>query len=175
MQKVHVSSGQLVNPGQALVTLSSESGQITIEAKVPVSIAKSASKLEPSFLTINSQKVEGYPDFISSEATDGQTYSVIFQIPDYLQNQLTNGEFISIKLATGQMNTSAAVSFVPLDSVYQTSTGAFIYLLKGDSAVSQKVTLGSVLGSDVEIEGLSKGDRVILNRNIVSGDKVKKI
>ncbi len=74
----------------------------------------------------------------------------------------------------GAPKTSAAVPFVPLDSVFQTQDQAYLFVAKNGKAVSRKVKLGSVLGRFVEIEsGLNNSDQVILDRNVIDGDSVK--
>ncbi len=173
IQKVHVSPGQLVSPGTPLITVYAPSGNVSVVAKVPANIAKSVSYLENSQLMIGGQKVVGTPDFISTEATDGNLYQIVFNIPDYLHQSLTNNQFIEVELPIEQ-TTSGAFPFVPLDSIFQTQESAYLYLAEGDRVVSRKVVLGQVIGSDVEIkEGLKSKDKVILNRNVLAGDKVR--
>jgi len=174
VQKIHVHIGQLVNPGAPLVTIYAPAGQVTVEAKVPAQVAHSISLIELSSLKIGNETITAIPDFVSSQATDGQLYSVFYQIPDLIKEKLTDKEFIAIDIPISQSSSSAAVIFVPLDSVYQTTSESFVYVKEEGKATSKKVSLGTVLGSDVEIlDGLKDGDQVILNRNVVAGDKVK--
>ena len=87
---------------------------------------------------------------------------------------MTNGSFIGIDLSIEGQSISGAFPYVPLDSVFQTQDTAYIYVADGDKAASRDVVLGEVIGSNVEIrEGLRGGDQVILNRNVLSGDKIQ--
>ncbi len=174
VQKVYVHVGQLVNPGTPLVTIYAPTGSVSVEAKVPAQIAHSISLIELSSLKIGNETLTATPDFVSSQATDGQLYSVVYHIPDLLKEKLTDKEFIAVDIPISQSSSSTAVVFVPLDSVYQTTSESFVYVKIGEKATSKKVSLGTVLDSDVEIlDGLKDGDQVILNRNVVAGDKVK--
>ena len=174
IQKIHVKFGSQVNPGNPLVTIYAPNGGVTIVTKVPANIAKKISRLSPSRLEIAGQEHWAVPEFISSESTDGNLYQVIFELPSELHTELTNGSFIKIDLSSEGQSISGAFPYVPLDSVFQTQDTAYIYVADGDKAASRDVVLGEVIGSNVEIrEGLRGGDQVILNRNVLSGDKIQ--
>jgi multidrug efflux pump subunit AcrA (membrane-fusion protein) len=171
VEKIHIVKGELINPGMNLVTIACEDRSVKVIAKVPGEVARSTTSLLDSILFIKEEKLFLAPDFISSEATDGQLYQIVYILPD-IASELTDGSFIKIELPIGQDNVSEF--FIPLDSVFQTQEETLVYIVEDDKAVSRKVTLGDVLGADVEIkEGLTAGDRVILNRNVIAGDKVK--
>lgn len=173
VQKIHVNVGQLVNPGTPLVTIYAPAGNVKAVLRVPSNIAKSVSLASVAHLWIGDQNVMSTPDFISTEATDGNLYQIIFNLPDYLQGNLTDGEFITVELPIGADTTSGAFPFVPLDSIFQTQDSAYLYVVDEDKAASRTVTLGEVIGGDVEIkDGLKSGDKVILNRNVLAEDKV---
>ena len=173
VQKVHVHIGEQVSPGTPLVTIYAPTGNVKVVTKIASNIAKQISKLEMAHLYIEGQDITGTPDFISTEVTDGKLYRVVFNIPDNLKKNLTDGEFISVELPISTNTTSEAFPFVPLDSVFQTQDSAYLYIAQGDRAVSRTVTLGEVIGTDVEIkDGLKKGDKVILNRNVLAEDRI---
>ena len=73
--------------------------------------------------------------------SDGNLYQIIFNLPDYLQGNLTDGEFITVELPIGADTTSGAFPFVPLDSVFQTQDSAYLYVVDEDKAASRTVTL----------------------------------
>ncbi len=174
VQKVNVHVGQSVTPGTSLMTIYSPKGSVTAVAKVPRTVAQTVSKLENSILLIGDEVVNEMPDFVSTQATDGQLYSIIYQIPANLEEKVTDLGFINVEIPLGQSDTNSVVPFIPLDSIFQTQEQAFVYVVQGDKADSKKVELGQVLGGDVEIKsGLSEGDQIILNRNIVAGDHIK--
>jgi membrane fusion protein len=175
IQKIHLVKGELVSPGNPLVTISCKQRSVEVVAKLPSQIAKQASMLTESLIFINGERVHLLPNFISTEATDGQLYQIVYQIPEEFQEHLTDSSFLNIELPVGDMK-SATQFFVPLDSVFQTQEETFVYIIQGEVAASKKITLGEVLGSDVEVlEGLDPSDKVILNRNVIAGDKVRVI
>ncbi len=173
VEKISVVKGDLVNPGNPLITISCSERDVRVVAKVPSQVAKQASLITESLLNIDGEKVYLLPDFVSTEATDGQLYQIIYTLPDYLINQSTNGSFIKVEVPIGEFN-SGVQFFIPLDSVFQTQESAYVYVISDNKAVSKKVTLGQVLGSDVEVlSGLNSGDVIILNRNVIAGEAVR--
>ncbi len=174
VERVHVRVGEAVNPGQTLVTISGIEGKIVLEAKVPAATAKNLSKLEASHINIKGQNIELMPAYVSSEATSGQLYSIIYHIPDEYQAFFTDGGFISISVPVGAPDTNSVVPFIPLDSIFQTQEESTVYVIENGTAASRKVTLGEVQGGFVSVlEGLNTNDEIILSRNVVEGDKVR--
>jgi hypothetical protein len=63
--------------------------------------------------------------------------------------------------------------FIPIDSVYQTEDSSYVFVVQNKKAVSKKIKLGAVTGRFVQVEsGLTSGNNIILERNIVTGDQV---
>lgn len=174
VEKVHVRVGESVSPGTTLVTISGVEGKIILDAKVPAATAKNLSKLENSTLQIKGQTIEIMPAYISSEATSGQLYSIIYHVPDEYQEFFTDGGFVSISIPVGKPDSNSIVPFLPLDSIFQTQDESTVYLVKDGKAESRKIQLGEVQGGFVAItEGIGADDEIILSRNVVEGDKVK--
>ncbi len=174
VQKIFVRPGQVVSPGTPLAVLSSSNSKaIKITVYVSKDIAGRISKLEPSTLNLGSTTLELNPTFVSTEAVNGNLYSVSFVIPDGYQTLLTDKEYITVGVPIGYAQTSVSDPYLPIDAIYQTPTENYIYIVKNGKAVSQKVTLGQIFGSFVEVQnGLKAGDKVITNRTIISGDHV---
>lgn len=174
VERVHVRLGEAVNPGQTLVTISGIEGKIILEAKVPSSTAKNLSKLEASQIIIKGQTIDLMPAYVSSEATNGQLYSVIYHVPDEYQTFFTDGGFVSVSIPVGAPDTNSVMPFIPLDSIFQTQEESTVYVIENGTAASKKIILGDVQGSYVSVlEGLTSNDEIILSRNVVEGDKVK--
>ncbi len=174
VQKVNVHVGQSVTPGTTLVVIYSQTGNVTAHAKVPQAIAQSISKIENSNLMFGDKNISETPTFVSTQTTDGQLYSVIYEIPEDLQDAVSNLGFIKVEIPVAASGTNSVIPYIPLDSVYQTQEAAYVYVAQGDKAQSKQVELGQVLGGNVEVKsGLSDGDQVILNRNVLSGDSIK--
>ncbi len=174
VEKVHVRAAQQVTPGTVLVTISSLGKSQTAVAYVPQNTAGSVSKLDLSYLTVDKQKFEVTPIYVSTEAVQGQLYAIIFPIPKEAQNLLTDKGFVDIEIPIGYSYTSAATPYIPLDSVHQTQDKAIVFVITNGQAEAKTVTLGQVQGNFIEItSGLNSNDTVIISRNIVSGDSVK--
>lgn len=174
VQKVHVVLGQAVNPGMPLVTLAGTNKNATVTATVPAETAKKISDIEDSVLHIGGQEYLALPDYISTEATDGLLNSVTFALPDEVYDKVSDGEYIKIEVPIGNADTLETLPYIPIDIVSQTQDGAYVYVLKNNQAESKKITLGDVVGSNVAVlSGLSNLDQVILDRNIIDGEKVK--
>lgn len=174
VERVHVRVGQSVNPGDTLVTISGVEGKIVLEAKVPAQTAKNLSKLENSEIFIKGQTVSLMPAYASTEATNGQLYSVIYHVPDEYQEFFTDGGFITISIPVGAPDTNSVVPFIPLDSIFQTQDESTVYISENGVAKSRKVQLGEVQGGYVSVlEGIGANDEIILSRNVVEGDAVK--
>jgi len=175
VEKVHVKLGQIVNPGTKLFTISGSDKLITATILTSKEIAQKASKIEPTVFYINNERVELTPTYISTEATNNLSYSIKYAIPAKYGNYLTDGQNLEIELAIGMPNTSAAIPFLPIDSIYQTENKAFVFVNNNNVAKNQEVELGGVHGRFVEIiSGLdSTSNQIILNRTVIEGDQIE--
>ena len=173
VDRVYVSIGQVVSPGTPLATISGSSQTLTAVAAVPGNIARNVSRLDSSFLVINATKIESSISYVSQEATEGQLYSIIFDIPSDFTSVISDKSFVEVEVPIGYSTTSTVDPYVPLDAIHQTQEAAFVFVITGDKAESREVSLGNVEGKFIEItSGLNNSDLVILDRSVVSGDKV---
>jgi len=173
VQRINVQSGQNVSSGTVIATIASSNLTTTAILRVPQQIAEKISRTEPTNFYINDKKILVVPSFISLVATDGQLFSVIYNLPDGITD-LTDSEYIKAEVPIGLANSTGADPYVPIDSIYESQNKATVYLLKENTANAKEVTIGEVFGEYVSvISGLHDGDQLILNRNIVAGDKVK--
>jgi len=73
-----------------------------------------------------------------------------------------------------EVQANSILPFVPIDSVYQSNFGSFLYVLENGRAMVREVKLGEVYGQFVMVkEGLLDSDLVILDRSVIEGDKIK--
>jgi membrane fusion protein, multidrug efflux system len=173
VERIHVRVGQTVAPGTPIATIKTNNTAVTAEALVPSEIAASVSRSEPSTITLQGKTYSVTPYFVSGVATQGQLYSVLYSLPEGLNGKVTDGAFTSVEIPLGY-STGDATPYIPLDAVYLTQSEAYVYVAQNGKAASKKVTLGDVYGKFVTVTGgLSDSDIVILNRNIVTGDRVK--
>jgi multidrug efflux pump subunit AcrA (membrane-fusion protein) len=175
VDRVFVKLGDSVNPGMPLANISGSSQHVKIVVNVPETVAKNISKFEPSTLQIGNSNVEMIKSYVSLDATDGNLYSVIFDLDDSLSSKLTDASFITVNIPIGSANAINENPFVPLDAVIQTQEEAFVYIVgKGNIATGKKVQLGDIQGDYVQVlSGLPKDVQIILNRNVIEGDKVE--
>lgn len=177
VERIFVKVGEAVNPGTPLFQLAGDSTKKSVIAVAYVSadVAGKVSKTEESVIRINGAKaLSAFPVYVSREAVSGSLHAVYYVIPPEFAAKVTENGFISIELPIGYMSTTAAAPFIPIDSVYQTKDANFVYVERSGKAESISVDLGNVFGSYVEVtSGLSASDKVIVNRNIIAGDRVK--
>lgn len=175
VERVNVRVGQSVSPGTVIATVTADSIVTTAVLSVPENISKIILTGEPSELLIDGKIIAVKPYHVSTQATDGQLYSVIYEIPEEYQGAFTANEYISISVPIAPAEEVAALDpFIPIDAVYQSQEKAFVLVVQKDKAVTKEVQLGNVYGSYVEaIKGLTAGDQVIVDRNVIAGEKVK--
>lgn len=172
VERVNVVPGQLVNPGDPLLVLHG-SQTVKIVAVVPPEVAVNVSRIEPSTLFIGTHKYTSIPTYISQDVTDGQLSAITFAVPDEYQT-VPNGSFVKIILPIGFSTKSSPISFVPLDVIYQSQNDSYVFVAEKGVARSKKVILGGVQGQYVKvISGLNGTEEIILNRNVINGEKIK--
>ncbi|MEI6532413.1 MAG: hypothetical protein WCO06_01095 [Candidatus Roizmanbacteria bacterium] len=175
VQRVFVKEGQAIQAGTPLVVLaqSAEDDPTIAIAYVSGEIARKISRLEYSQVFIGNTKLSLMPSFITSDAIQGTLYGVYFDIPDTVASNVPEKGFIRIDLPIGYVDSGSAVPFLPLDSIYQTQDQAYVFVEQKGKAESRTIVLGDVYGRFVEIKsGIQNGDRVIIERNVVAGDRV---
>lgn len=178
VERIYVKQGQALSPGTPIAVVSSPNTKAVAVLSVPERIAKIIVQGEPSELMIENQTISVTPYYVSFEATDGLLHSVFYDIPETYQRFVADTEYVSISVPVDvtqdSLQNRPTDPLVPIDAVYQTQDSAFVLLATAGKAVSRKVTLGSVVGDYVDVtQGIQPGDRIILDRNVVEGDKVR--
>lgn len=172
VERILVKPGDTVSPGTPIAVIRTDNTEVTLEALVPADIADAVSLTTPSTISLSGSEVKLTPFYVSREATDGSLYSVLYNLTDAQVDAIADSEYVPVTIPIGY-KLSGAVPYVPLDAVYQTQTESYVFVVSGQKAASKKVTLGDVYGKFVTVkEGLQSTDRVILNRNIVAGEKI---
>lgn len=178
VERVFVRVGEQVSPGTVLATVTASSTtddlQTIAVADVPQEIAQNISRIESSDLHLSKSTIRLKPYFVSTDATNGLLYSIFYTIPQKQIDAVTDGQYITVDIPIGVVNTGSTIPFVPIDAVYQTQEDNYLLLAENNKAVSRKVKLGNVFGNFIEVSsGLRAGDQVILDRNVVEGDTIK--
>lgn len=176
IERIFVHVGESVNPGMPLMEISGDPATKPTVAVAYVSgdIARTVSKIEMSTVIINStESFHALPMYVSTQAVSGTLYAVYFAILPEYAGRVANDGYVTVELPIGYMNTTASVPYIPIDSVYQTKDANYVYVDRDGLATSVSIDLGNVFGSYVEVKkGLSASDKVIINRNVIAGDKV---
>lgn len=97
--------------------------------------------------------------FDRSGETQTGMVEAILQVNDPAQ-ALNEGGFVTVKFAIGSTN---AVTVVPNEALFRTTTGDFVYLENGAHFARAVVTVGRTDGEFTEItDGLLAGDKVVV-------------
>lgn len=175
VERIFVKKGQAVSPGTTLFTLSS-TGKKTAKAIVYVSkdMRDKISCLEPAIFTIGNMPVSLQPAYITTEAITGNLYGVIYYLPEENYEDFPDKGYIPAAVPIGYPDTGVSFPYIPIDAIYQTQEESFLYTATNGIAKTRKVTLGEIYGSSVQVmNGITSGDIIIINRNVVDGDKVE--
>lgn len=172
VERVFVTSGQTVNPGAPLFQIKLDKGmsRTRLVALTSQEIARAIDRDINAKFMVDGQELTVPLSYVSSDPTDGFSYSV----SAYLDGEgvsLANGSFISMDVALSSTNKDTVL--LPIDVMYQSQERSFVYVIENDLAVAKEVVLGEVSGGYVEVSGLSSDQRVILDRNVTEGVKVR--
>lgn len=184
IERVYVKEGQAVNPGTPIATLRMKETEANAIVAVPAEIARQVNRMEPTMVTVNGKQSEVYPRYVSAEATEGSLYGIFYTLPDNLGQYLTEGSTVSMKVPIGGKKLSSGEAIAPIDSIYQTSDKAYLYVIKkatasaeagpsGQVAELREVELGDVTGEYVQVvQGIQPSDSIITSRGVTAGQKV---
>jgi multidrug efflux pump subunit AcrA (membrane-fusion protein) len=173
VERIYVHKGQTVNPGTVLAVVTANDVAATAVLTVPATVAQIITTGEPSEMMIDNKKVALVPYYVSTQATDGQMYSVFYDIPEKVQSAVSDQEFITVSVPVSNVKATANDPFIPIDAVYQSEEAAFVLVAKNNKAESRQIKIGRVYGNYVQVlSGLQSNDQVIIDRNVVAGDKV---
>lgn len=176
VEKVHVNVGENVSPGTLIAVITGTSNTANASVLVPRGLATVVSQVEPSSIIINGNYHTVTPTYVSQSPTDGQLYTILYNLPEGSASEVADGEFVPIEVPVGIGGNKSALPYIPIDSVYQSQEEAYVNVASSGKAISKKVLLGDVYGRYVQIiSGLTSGDKLILNRNVIAGEKVMKI
>jgi multidrug efflux pump subunit AcrA (membrane-fusion protein) len=175
VERVYVKIGQNIKSGDILFTITAPKTTGTAVVAVSPDLARSISQFEPSVFVIAGKNYPLMPRYISHEPTEGSLHTVLYDLPDEATQALSDQTIVSVEIPVGNLTSTSIVPFIPIDAVFQTEVNAYVFIATNSAslATSKNIKLGRVYGDFVEVtEGISKGDQVILDRTVVSGDLV---
>ncbi|MBP6913276.1 MAG: biotin/lipoyl-binding protein [Candidatus Levybacteria bacterium] len=174
VERIMVAPGESVSTGTVIAIISNDNPKATLSLMVPQEIAQNISRATPSIIHIGKKQIMLSPSYVSTVPTKSLLYSVLYTLPTEYISKAINKSYITVEAPIGYADTLASVPFIPIDSVFQSQNSSYVFVEKNNKVVSKTIKLGTVYGSYVEVSsGIQEGDKIILNRNVVSGEKIE--
>ncbi len=155
----HVQVGELVNPGQPLMSgISLESLRVSVS--VPQSLIEPVRKIGKAFVYVDSKRIEGKSlTFFPVADPVSNTFQVRVNLPDRAAT-LYPGMFVKVGLVVGETRRL----LIPNAAVVARSELTAAYVVEGDKVVLRQLRLGRHYGDRIEVlAGLDAGERVALD------------
>lgn len=174
VERIFVQKNQVVNPGTPIATIKANTGVTQLVARVSQSVAQKVSISEPTTLLVNGETIELYPDHVSTVATEGSLYTITYTVPAEHADKLVNTSQVVVSVPLGAADTTTVIPYLPLESIHQSELESTVFVLDGDTVTSKQVELGSIDGRFIQVtSGLTTGDQIIVNRDVIEGEKVR--
>lgn len=169
VERVFVKENDIVNPGQALFTVTAQTNSIKAVVLLPENLVNKVSTALESTLYSTRTPVYARPTHISTAPVEGNLYAITYVLPvSYAQN-FSDGSYINVTIPLNDKTNST----IPLDSIYKTEKDAYIQVVDGNHAKTKQITIGNLYGSFAEVtSGLATNEAIILNRNVLNGDEI---
>lgn len=169
-------SGQVVQPGQAVVSLADATSPLILRAATPDRLAARVSPGAPAQVRVGDRTLNGRVILIGGESAPGSgTVDVEIEIPP--GPNLRSGQVATARLQ-GRPEPGASATFarVPAEAI-QEAQGSRAFVLRLDKGVARRteVAFGGFEGDDALVAGLAEGSRVITAGGgfVGNGDKVQ--
>ena len=176
IQKVNVSVGQMVSAGSVVAIVKADQTTVKLKLTVGENIIRVLDVSKQAYFDYNGQSYPVELDYLPVTPTTGNSYDLIFTLPDELATLLPNGSFVPMRLPLETVRGEQLL--VPLNSIYQTQIAAYAYVVDRDErgeliARQTPVQLGAVIGDLVTVtSGLNAQDEIILNNNLLDGTRI---
>jgi len=156
VSKRHVELGELVNPGQPLISgLSLQSLRVNVD--VPQSMFRAVHTIGKAFVYVGNERIEAESlTFFPVADTASNTFRVRVNLPDGAAT-LFPGMFVKVGFVVGETERL----LVPAAAVVRRSELSAVYVTDGDSVSLRQVRLGHVYADSIEVlAGLEAGETV---------------
>lgn len=154
--KRHVELGELVTPGQALITgLSLQSLRVNVD--VPQSMFHSVHTIGKAFVYVDDKRIAAESlTFFPVADVVANTFQVRVNLPDG-RATLYPGMFVKVGFVVGESHRL----LVPAAAVVRRSELSAVYVVNNDIVTLRQVRLGRLYGDSIEVlAGLSEGETV---------------
>ena len=152
----HVELGELVSPGQPLITgLSLQSLRVNVD--VPQSMFRAVHTIGKAFVYIGDERIEGEElTFFPVADTAANTFRVRVDLPDGSAT-LYPGMFVKVGFVVGETKRL----LIPSSAVVRRSELSAVYVVRDDRVALRQVRLGRRYGDSIEVlAGLVEGEAV---------------
>ncbi|MDP2215638.1 efflux RND transporter periplasmic adaptor subunit [Phenylobacterium sp.] len=169
-------AGQVVQPGQAVVTVADAGSPFVLRAPVPDRQAGRISAGAAAQVRVGDQTLPGRVILMGGESGRG-TGAVDVEIEIAAAPGLRSGQVATAEItAAAASSTTAGFSRIPAEAIQEAQNGrAYVLRLEGDVARRTQVAFGGFDGDDALVSGLAPEARVITAGGgfIGDGDRVQ--
>ena len=159
VSKRHVELGELVSPGQPVISgLSLQSLRVNVD--VPQSMFHAIRTIGKAFVYVDDERIaaESLTFFPVADA-EANTFRVRVNLPDGAAT-LYPGMFVKVGFVVGETERL----LVPAEAVVRRSELSGVYVADGEAVALRQVRLGRRYGSSIEVlSGLSEGEAVAID------------
>jgi RND family efflux transporter MFP subunit len=156
VSKRHVELGELVSPGQPLISgLSLQSLRVNVD--VPQSMFHSIRTIGKAFVFVDGERIAAESlTFFPVADSKANTFRIRVNLPDGAAT-LYPGMFVKVSFIVGETQRL----LIPVEAVVHRSELSGVYVVNGESVALRQVRLGRRYGDSIEVlAGISKGESV---------------
>jgi len=173
VEKIYVQPGEFVTAGTPVAVITGQP-KLVLEINVAGKVALQVNPTEPVIMHLGDQTVSLPISHVSAAPVSGQLYQVLADVPAQFAQQIVENQAVSVTLPLYETSIVAGNSFIPLDALFVTNTGRFVFVDQNGTAVRKTVETGEIVGTSIEIKtGLVPGDEIILDRRVIEGQPVE--
>jgi multidrug efflux pump subunit AcrA (membrane-fusion protein) len=175
IEKIYVKTGEAINPGQEIITISGKINMI-LKAYVTPDLINKIDNDKPAQITIENQTYSAKISFISTTALENGFFEVLLDPETKLEKLITPGSSVKIEFQLNIENINkeeADLIYIPIDTVFRTNTSSYVLIVENGIAIQRMIQAGEIVGDQVKIiSGLNEGELLINDRRIVPNQKI---
>lgn len=173
IERIYVQPGEYVTPGTPVAKIKGD-GKICIEVQVSAETASRIQSERGLTLLIDGVEYSVPITHVSTTPTAGSLYEVLALLPEEYSHTVHEGSTVRVQLPTYAVSSGSSNSSIPLDGVYVTNTGRYVFIAKDGKAVRQPIQTGVIAGSQIEVKrGLTGSEKIILDRRVMENQAIE--
>jgi RND family efflux transporter MFP subunit len=178
VEKVFVRPGQFVSPGTPVAVIKGETDlllEISVAGRVALQVDQTKSAIVKGLRGSSSTNTVSLPiQHVSAAPVSGQLYQVLIQVPAEYEPFIFQNQTVAVTLPLQQTSLAAGNSFVPLDALFVSNNGRYVFIEQDGKAVQRPVETGEIVGTSIEIKsGLVPGEVVLLDRRVIDQQQIE--